>query len=549
MKKRIALAAIAALAGGLLVASPASAVAPIAPFTLTAATGVTGNLTATTAGTQIAGASNYSTISDTSTGLTFVPGTLEGYLTVTGGAFTATGLVGATLDAAKTTATLASETNTVNVATPVNGTIVVKYIVRSWSGGIASDAVVQTITITVGAAPAGEAFNHAAAAAWSSEPNSWYDGVTTVAQANTYNSAGTLYSPKRSTNINVGNFAGWFAVNQYRAADTSTLSNSLAQGVVFSLAGVGTLMTYNTCTHVHSGYSQYLVQSGCSNVQVAAFSDGRAGTGVITVSVGGVVLATRTVVFYGDAVAFTATIDKAQIQAGTGSAILTVTAKDAAGNAVPGLPYTITNETATVGPRNNAGFIPGTESYTVTGASKFAAVITVGNGVVDTKTVVANFVTAGVGSIVVVADKASYAPGEKATFTVTAKNADGVLVGDDSYSLVLAGSASFYGVTASPIAFKNGVSTFSAYMPVLQGPVVVEVTVGGKTATLTSSVVDAAAVAQAAAITALQTSVAALTTTVASLVASMTAQIKVINATMLKIQKALAALRASLKKK
>ena len=547
MKKRIALAAIAALAGGLLVAAPASAVAPATAFSLSAATGVTGNGTATVAGTQIAGASNYSTVSETTTGLTFVPGTLEGYLTVTGGTFTATGLVGASLDVAKTTATLVSETNSVNVATPVNGTIVVKYIVRSWSAGISTDTTVQTITITVGAAPAGEAFNHAAATDWSSEPNSWYDGVTTVPQSNTYNSAGTLYSPKRDVNVNVNNFAGWFSVKQYRAADTSTLSNSLAKGVVFSLAGVGTLMAWNSCTTVHSGYSQYLVESGCSNVQAAAFSDGRAGTGVITASVGGVVLATRTVVFYGDAVAFTATIDKAQIQAG-GSAILTVTAKDAAGNAVPGLPYAITDETATVGSPNNPGFIPGTETYTVTGASKFAAVITVGNGVVDTKTVVANFVTAGVGSIVVVADKASYAPGEKATFTVTAKNADGVLVGDDSYSLALAGSASFYGVTASPIAFKNGVSTFSAYMPVLQGPVVIEVTVGGKTATLTSSVVDAAAVAQAAAITALQTSVAALTTTVASLVASMTAQIKVINATMLKIQKALAALRASLKK-
>ena len=546
MKKRIALAAIAALAGGLLVAAPASAVAPATAFSLSAATGVTGNGTATVAGTQIAGASNYSTVSETTTGLTFVPGTLEGYLTVTGGTFTATGLVGASLDVAKTTATLVSETNSVNVATPVNGTIVVKYIVRSWSAGISTDTTVQTITITVGAAPAGEAFHHAAVGAWSANGAPWGGIGGTATQANTYYADSKLYSPKRDVNVNVNNFAAWFSIDQYRAADTSTLSNSLAKPVVVSLSGVGTLETYNTCGGL-SGYSQYLVESGCSSVQVAAFSDGRAGTAVITVSVGGVVLGTKTVVFYGDAVAFTATIDKAQIQAG-GSAILTVTAKDAAGNAVPGLPYAITDETATVGSPNNPGFIPGTETYTVTGASKFAAVITVGNGVVDTKTVVANFVTAGVGSIVVVADKASYAPGEKATFTVTAKNADGVLVGDDSYSLALAGSASFYGVTASPIAFKNGVSTFSAYMPVLQGPVVIEVTVGGKTATLTSSVVDAAAVAQAAAITALQTSVAALTTTVASLVASMTAQIKVINATMLKIQKALAALRASLKK-
>ena len=71
---------------------------------------------------------------------------------------------------------------------------------------------------------------------------------------------------------------------------------------------------------------------------------------------------------------------------------------------------------------------------------------------------------------------------------------------------------------------------------------------GSATASATVAVVDAAAAAQAAAITALQTSVATLTTTVASLVASMTAQIKVINATMLKIQKAIAALRAQLKK-
>jgi len=184
-------------------------------------------------------------------------------------------------------------------------------------------------------------------------------------------------------------------------------------------------------------------------------------------------------------------------------------------------------------------------------------------------TYVLTVVKAGVASVALSFDKATYAPGEKATITITGKNADDVLAGDLAYTLFDGGIASSAAFTAAlgsnEITLANGVKTYSVYMPLSAGPVSISAklstnaalatAIQGTTVAASASVVDAAATAaaaaqaaQAAAITALQTSVATLTTSVASLVASMTAQIKVINATLLKIQKQLTALRAQVNK-
>lgn len=539
MKKRIALAVVAALAGGLLVAAPASASAASnagtpffvgniantsSPSSATAAATETATVVASTASVV-----NYVTV-NTVGGDTV---TVGGYLSVTGSTFETTTDGTLSSDATKISfSSAAIDTSSAKVVIPAAaGTVVVKYTTAVDNGSSITYAVAQTITISVTAAPTPATYNHTEVGAL----GAFSDGANAYTDAN-----GGAFVPAKIATAGVPETVTAFSIKQYASVDTSTLAGTLSKAVTVSLSGVGVISdgTNNNVTYL--AYS-----AGSSDTRnIVVSRDGRSGVATITIAVDGAVLATRVVTFYGAIASFGLSISNAQLQAGD-TFTLTLTKKDANGIAVP----TAANwslETGTLGAPTQ--YVPGTETVTAVYAGKAAAKVVAGNNLVDTKTVVANWVTAGVKTVVLTADKASYAPGEKATFTVTAKNSDGVTAGDATYALTVGGSAALYTLAGS-VAVKNGVGTFTAYMPVVQGPVVVTASLAGSTAgTVSVAVVDVAAVAQAAAITALQTSVATLTTTVASLVASMTAQIKVINATMRKIQKAITALRKQIKK-
>jgi nucleoid-associated protein YgaU len=145
-------------------------------------------------------------------------------------------------------------------------------------------------------------------------------------------------------------------------------------------------------------------------------------------------------------------------------------------------------------------------------------------------------------------DKATYAPGEKMTLTVTVKDAASNLVADSGttcYTVLgttgLVASTSTTGTlpTGALVCTVNGVSTYTVYAPLVGGPlsingtsaltgtpaltVAATVTVG----TTGISAADSAATATAA--------VAALSTTVASLIASVTAQIRALSAQIAKL--------------
>jgi len=560
MKKRIALAAVAALAGGLLVAAPASAIFAPTPFGLTNATGVTGNGTATVAGTQVAGAANYASIYAASTGVTFTSGTLEGYLTITGGTFTATGLSGATLDTALTTATITADSVTavnVNVATPAVGTITVKFITRQWVSGVATDTIQQTVTITVQASATGTVYNHTTLSAWG------YSGYV--------DSKGNLFQYKNTVNVPVS-VAG-FTISQWSSSDDSqALLPANAKAVTVAISGPG-LIQYGM-----NAPTTYLAFSGLSSQAITVYSDGRAGVSTITVAVDGKTVGTKTLTFYGDVASYTLTIDKANIGAwGDGDCgYITGIAKDANGVGVPNAPTYWSADSATIAyldyssPRwtSTSGDTLGTfNNYICSETNNYGGDVnvTVADNATLASAVVksvikAHFVKPGVSTVTLTLDKATYVPGEKATLTITGKNPDGVAVADGTLYIFTSGITTSTGVTtnlsSNSVVFKNGIATYSVYMPVIQGPVVFSAALGnddyvgtvGATVSVSTAVVDAAAAAQAAAIIALQTSIATLTTTVASLVASMTAQIKVINATMLRIQKAIAKLQKLLKK-
>lgn len=533
MKKRIALAAVAALAGGLLVAAPASAASVTEVDYLPS-----GNVTWT--GANEAGPSNFVNLEVNET-TTPAPAMLGARIEISGSTILGvTDVVEASapLAASQVSSTVAIVGNddTIKVAVTANGTISAKVY---WATGVGTfSATAENASFVVSAAPAAPAYNHTTV-------SGFFGGIT-----GTYKDAsGNLFAPKSGSGL-VPNPVASFSISQYSSVGDDTLATtSLTKAVTVSLAGVGVIKNEGGLNATYLAYAA----GGSAVDTVTVSSDGRSGVATIAIAVEGTVVKTLTVTFYGAPAKFTATVNSAQHQTGD-SLTVTVKTVDANGIAVPGgnvanALYTLpANDTATV--VLNAGDTPGVETYTVGSSVKYARTITIGNGSAETATVVANFVTAGVKTVVVTADKATYAPGEKATFTLNAKNADGVVVGDAKYALTLSGSTALFGaVTGDLVEIKNGVGTFSAYMPVVAGPVVVSVKLASSDAgTVSVAVVDAAAAAQAAAITALQTNLATLTTTVASLVASMTAQIKVINATLLKIQKAVAALRTQVNK-
>jgi nucleoid-associated protein YgaU len=157
-------------------------------------------------------------------------------------------------------------------------------------------------------------------------------------------------------------------------------------------------------------------------------------------------------------------------------------------------------------------------------------------------------------------DKATYAPGEKMTLTVTVKDAASNLVADSGttcYTVLgttgLVASTSTTGTlpTGALVCTVNGVSTYTVYAPLVGGPlsingtsaltgtpaltVAATVTVGttGISAADSAATATAAATAAKASADAATAAVAALSTTVASLIAS--AQIRALSAQIAKL--------------
>jgi hypothetical protein len=127
-----------------------------------------------------------------------------------------------------------------------------------------------------------------------------------------------------------------------------------------------------------------------------------------------------------------------------------------------------------------------------TGVAAGVVTITVGNAVTSptvSATYTLNIVKAGISSVTLSFDKAEYSAGEKATITVTAKNADGALVGDATYATMFAStgitsSANLNGYTVdASVATTSGVKTYTVYMPLAEGPVSISATLGASVAT------------------------------------------------------------------
>jgi hypothetical protein len=296
------------------------------------------------------------------------------------------------------------------------------------------------------------------------------------------------------------------------------------------------------------------------------FSDGTSGTATITFAgaTSGVALGSKTVTFSGTvpatmAAPTIAATDSKVIEAAAGTfktTTVSVRVLDAAGNIVSGLTpgtaatsdfFAFSSDTAVATVAYSGTFSATTGyAFTVTGVAVGSATISFGNKATlaasTIKSVASPAVRVGTAlpsNVTVTADKATYAPGEKMTITVTILDAAGnALVGRDTYAGIFSAtgivpSMSLSGTNTLPNAtntvavasYSNttNTKTYEVFAPVTGGALTFAWTGGTSLATanqvaktLAVTVSDAGAL-NAAAIASLQTAVASLRTLLVTL--------------------------------
>jgi len=401
------------------------------------------------------------------------------------------------------------------------------------ASGALQASVAQTLTINV-----------TAAATLSTTP--------TAAASTVYiqDSSSANYTPTTDSVVVASKATGTPRAWVYVKSNNAAASEVTSETITAEISGKGLLQNRSGST---TGLVRILdVKYGET---FTVFADGTEGVGTITVKgkTSGVLLATKTLTFYGamasiGAGAIAATDTKVITPTGAGNTtMVSVFALDAGGNKVAGLTggtdlIAISDSTsiATVA----YGSYSATTGYgfIVTGVAAGTANITFANAsTLAAATIKSAAFPVKVGSITpasvkVAFDKATYAPGEKATLTVSILDANGALVAatGSAYANIFAtggivadktlGTADATTSTGVTINALTQVATYTIYMPSVSGGAIKFSWTGGTAlatanqvaGSTTVTVTDSGAAALAA-VTALATTVAALRTLIVTL--------------------------------
>ena len=539
--KRVALIAVAGLGLGVLSVAPSSAVQQMDSLAISSVTAAQQTTETATAGSAVATLSFLGT---------------AGADTMTVTASLVSGPAGNTalpvLAVSETTTASASVNGLVATVTPIGSSVFASakfkvymnapavagsYVVKltpAVTGGTAN-ATAVTLTITVTTIPSADSV-----AATATSILNTGETVTATADA-TVAATKTASTSDAVATIVVGllNAAGSAAVESYTA----------------TISGPGTIGAAATAATAAGGARIAIVKY--SDV-LGVFPDGNSGVATITISsAAGKVLATETVTFYGTAASLSASTTSKLSKNYLGVAetsTVTIVAKDSAGVA-----------------RASAGTLTATPASTAIATAAVSGDVVTFTGVaVGTTNVVISdgtnsytvpvTVTAKTAKTVTLSlDAASYGPGEKATLTVTATDANGKPVADGARSLFGAAVVSNVALNnatlpGTSITLVDGKATYTFYTPVGSGTLLLTSTEGSATdnviaggtaatiaitTTLANASADAANAALAATAAAMDASdaVAALSATVAKLVASLKAQITTLTNLVIKIQK------------
>jgi hypothetical protein len=419
-----------------------------------------------------------------------------------------------------------------NVSAPTAGEYKVKITPAAIGVGPLVNATAQTITITVTTATSASTLVSAATSTVYMQ-----SGATSDANVQLAAQDSTIVALKTASVTSVAKV--WVA-----ALNAASAAPSNMESITATITGAGTL-----------GVSTPLGRSININTNtdmLNVYPDGNSGPGTITLtSAAGVLLSTKTVTFSGTV----ATKYAASTIASTDSSVIAVAAttkvsvlaQDASSylvsSLVAGTDYWAFSSDTTVATVSNATTtFSATTGYSVivTGVKAGTASIVFGNAsTLAASTIKSVGVNVRVGTatpsnVTVTTDKASYAPGEKITLTVTILDAAGqAVVGATSYAGIFSSTGIVSGVTlsagtlpGSAIADYSNTSntkTYTLYAPLAGGPVTLSYTGGTALATanqvaktVSFSVTDSGAAALAA-VTALAVTVASLKTLITTL--------------------------------
>jgi hypothetical protein len=503
--KRIALVSVAALGFGVLSVVPSNAAIGADTFTLSSATASQTTAETATATSSVATVSFLGSVGDSvsvTASLVSGPGAAFPYLSLTETASAkvneADSAVGTTVNpntavrvnagaadafaVAKFRVYLAQGSSATTAPTTV-GTYVVKLTPASvGSSGALQAAAAVTLTITVTAAPALD--KTVSATVSTSILNK---GETNTATADATGITGDMTLP--TTNdaavatiaTTLKNAAG---VTQTGESYTAVITSG--PGLLGSGAFTGATTAYTAAGRA------ILVQH---NHFVGIFPDGTSGKTTVEIrTAAGAVISTKTVTFHGAIAKIVPTLVKTVVGTSAVDAI-TAIAYDKDGTVVSaGSLYAITDSATIMATSSAASLATGKATFSLTGLVAGTANFTIG----DAATVATSKVTAVAGAIrvgsnvpaavAVAFDKASYAPGEKITASITLTDAKGQTVSDGVYTNIFAtgGIAANYTVTGfsdtTSVTTVSGVGTLSGYLPSTEGDVVFKWTTGSTAA-------------------------------------------------------------------
>ena len=594
--KRIALVAVAALGLGVLSVAPSSATVTAPTMTISATTSsITAGDTATVyVSTSFINLAATDSVSVTGVRTAGSSGTLKLSISesstnakIGGGAFGATGW---------------SESSTVNtsvtakwkadfVAPSTAGTYAVTFFAQGNGLGTAPAPLVWTITVAAldtKADATSTSFIAAGAAIPALVDSASVSGIKTISSTQ----VATILVTQKSA-----------VATAQPAEDMSVIVTG--PGLVQSGAAAAITKTTAAGKAITVAAGQY----------IGVYADGQAGTSTITITgaTSGVVLGVETVTFSDIKPAtVTATVKKAYILAGSAgvSGVFSVVVKDSLGNAITGDNVSLTaNPTDTTtaqvvgGKSTSCAWTAASAAYLCTipglSATKFGKVnytITATGTDADAttaKTTADVTFSAGVAKTLTISGASTGTPGGSVAYTLTAKDANGYPVADQSYNNAASTGGAIFGAATTVSGFASitnstytdtittvsGVATITGVLPVagvgtavftLAGDGItstgaIDKSIGATTITVTTSVsnpgvdaatdaaneaTDAANAATDAALAAADAAdaataaaqdasdaVAALSATVAKLVASLKAQLTSLTNLVIKIQK------------
>jgi hypothetical protein len=465
---------------------------------LTAGNGVAG--IANTVTIQVAAdAGNQTTDTTTAFGST---GTKRAILTVTGGTFATTSVANEiTFNTAGTQASIPVDNALANVTvnTPTVGEVVVKVYRETAAGsGLYSTTAYETVTFTIGSAAV----------------NGVYAKASVKADAGSVTDASLLTTA--TTDVFTTDAQAYLATASATAKATFKVSQSDAYGVALATAATKAVTISTTLgsvgTSAGSPVGSYTaVAAASANDQLLyLFSDGRSGKAVVTISVNGAVVATHNVTFYSTTIAsLSLTPYKPVIAANIGSVTagtattgtddtsdyaksswqFILVSKDANGTENTGTApaVTISSSNPAVATAALGSYSAVYGGWAVTGT----AVGTSGTTTITVKDTATGLISAtgtitvgstSIASLVLATDAADYAPGDKVTVTLTAKDASGNAIADGVYYNLLTGAVtSTQGLLAYPfdvvisagvvyydagdVSFTGGVAKATFYAP------------------------------------------------------------------------------------